>query len=118
MSEYPNLWKRGLIQHLIRARANHQCEECGMRFKLNTNLAESATNRKGKAIVGTVHHIDHNKANCAMNNLVFLCQKCHYLAHLLNWIPGKPLPPRWAANPPKWLVTRGYAQESDQLGLL
>jgi len=28
-----------------------------------------------------IHHIDYNKNNCNINNLIALCQKCHMLTN-------------------------------------
>ena len=103
--DYPNLWKRGLIQANVRKRANHQCEHCGMEFDEGTNLATTARNKKGQPMIGTVHHIDENKQNCSMNNLVFLCQSCHWIIHIYEWQPGKPLLLRWNGVP-DWITSR------------
>jgi hypothetical protein len=107
MNDYPNLWKRGLIQAKVRDRANHCCEQCGMAFHPGTNLAVSEVNRLGKPIIGTVHHIDHNKPNCRMSNLVYLCQRCHWVLHLRDWKPGMFLLLTWGNEPPRWLIERG-----------
>lgn len=114
MRDYPNLWKRGLIQSRVRERAGHQCEQCGMRFHPGTNLAVEAVNSKGKPLIGTVHHIDEDKANCSMRNLVYLCQRCHFTIHLAYWYPGKPLIPSWQNNPPRWMVERGIPYQMNQ----
>jgi hypothetical protein len=106
--EYPRLWQRGLIQTQVRKRANHQCEECGMEFQEGTNLALNHFRKNGQPFVGTVHHIDGNKANCSMRNLVYLCQACHYRLHLLGWTPGHALPRFWYGQPPRWVVERGF----------
>jgi lipopolysaccharide biosynthesis regulator YciM len=106
MSDYPNLWKRGLIQANVRQRANHRCEQCGMEFHPGTNLAVSAVNSLGKPMIGTVHHIDHNKQNCAMRNLVYLCQSCHYKLHLRDWKPGDLLLKEWQNKVPHWIAVR------------
>jgi hypothetical protein len=64
------MWKGGLsfepytidwtneLRKFIRDRDNHTCQLC-----LN----------KGNQ----VHHIDYNKKNCDINNLITLCKKCH-----------------------------------------
>lgn len=106
MSDYPNLWKRELIQPRVRARAGHRCEQCGMRFYEGTNKSMDRLQRNGNPFIGTVHHIDGNKQNCSMSNLVYLCQRCHYLLHIHDWSPGKPLLLRWAGVPPRWVVER------------
>lgn len=107
MNEYPRLWERNLIQPRVRERANHCCEQCGMEFIRGTNIAKNAVNKKGKPLIGTVHHINENKADCSMKNLVYLCQVCHFIIHLAYWQPGKPLLKSWQNNPPRWIVERG-----------
>ncbi len=65
---YPANWKE--ISLRIRARAGGKCEFCG------------AENYKphpvtGSKVVLTVAHLDHNRQNCADENLKALCQRCH-----------------------------------------
>jgi hypothetical protein len=107
--EYPHLWERGLIQAKVRERANHRCEHCGMEFQEGTNLAVDVLKKDKHPFVGTVHHLDGNKANCSMSNLIFLCQRCHYRLHIYGWIPGGELPLAWRNQPPQWIVQRGLA---------
>jgi len=104
--DYPELWKRGLIQPRVRERAGHRCEQCGMEFHEGTNLAKTATRADGRPMIGTVHHIDEDKQNCSMNNLVYLCQSCHFTIHLGWWYPGKVLLKSWDNEPPRWVVER------------
>lgn len=104
-SDYPMLWQRGLIQKKVRERANHQCESCGMEFHQGTNIALDAIRSDGKPMVGTVHHIDENKQNCSMNNLVYLCQSCHFTIHVYRWHPNKPIPAKWN-NTQRWIIER------------
>lgn len=107
MSDYPNLWKRGEIQKRVRERANHRCEQCGMEFEEGTNLAITERRKDGHPMVGTCHHIDHDRSNNTMANLVYLCQRCHFNVHLKgNWNPSKPLPKRWQKKPPRWIRER------------
>lgn len=116
--DYPNLWKRGLIQAQVRKRANHCCEQCGMEFDEGTNLATTATNATGKPIIGTVHHIDMNKQNCSINNLVYLCQSCHTRVHGYRFVPGAFLPLCWCGDVPGWITDRDIPyQENRQLPL-
>jgi len=89
-ADYPELWKRGLIQPRVRERANHQCEQCGMEFHPGTNIAVTARRKDGHPMIGTVHHIDEDKGNCSMVNLVYLCQCCHFTLHRTGWYPGQP----------------------------
>lgn len=103
---YPQLWVRGLIQANVRKRANHRCEQCGMEFIEGTNNAKYDLRSNGYPIIGTVHHIDFNKSNCSMNNLVYLCQSCHYTVHLYDWSPGQEIPLRWLWDMPRWIDER------------
>lgn len=92
---YPMLWQRGLIQARVRAKANHTCEGCGMVFQEGTNKSVNLyedSNGKMRHMIGTVHHIDEDKQNCSMSNLVFLCQSCHFSIHAKNW---KGVPQKW-----------------------
>lgn len=110
-NDYPNLWKRGLIQPRVRERANHKCEQCGMEFHPGTNIAVSARRRDGKPM-GTVHHVDGDKQNCSMRNLVYLCQACHCYVQW-RWQPNQVLPRRWYNQPQRWMLDRGLAWERD-----
>lgn len=46
----------------IRFRDNYTCKICG---------------KKQKKVSHSVHHIDYNKKNCNINNLITLCVSCH-----------------------------------------
>ena len=51
----------------------------------------------------TVHHLDGDKANCTIGNLVALCQKCH-LRIQAAYVPGQLTLPGYT---PQWMVRRG-----------
>jgi hypothetical protein len=65
---HPN-WKGGEnIEHknlLVRNGIKSVCKICGCRDKR----------------VFAVHHLDRNKKNNSINNLVWLCHNCHHLVH-------------------------------------
>lgn len=105
--EYPDEWKTGVIQAEVRALAHHQCEQCGMAFQEGTNLAVSVKRKNGQPFIGTVHHLDGNKSNCELANLIFLCRRCHFRLHVYGWIPGQELPLPWRNQPPAWVIQRG-----------
>jgi len=74
----PN-WKGGIgrlpynhnfykLRHVIWDRDNYICQKCGV--KIDTCLLEF------KALL-TVHHIDYNKLNDVLINLITLCRKCN-----------------------------------------
>lgn len=51
-------------------------------YKGELTAAELVKSREGRFVqarwrIGTVHHLDGNKANCAWWNLLALCQRCH-----------------------------------------
>ena len=61
MNDYPENWQE--IARRVRMAAGTRCEKCG------------SPSIPGRIL--TVHHLDGNKANCADDNLVALCQVCH-----------------------------------------
>lgn len=89
-----------------------------MAFKRGTNLAVTAKNKLGRPMVGTVHHINHDKTDNSPSNQVFLCQSCHWKLHIYDWRPGEFLPPHWVDHPPGWVTQRGIPyQRTGQLAL-
>jgi hypothetical protein len=59
----------------------------GGEYTYRNNLLKSDVERKCK-MCGTedkrlliVHHLDHNRKNPKVENLVWLCRNCHYLVH-------------------------------------
>lgn len=94
-SKYPKNWPS--ISDRIRfKRARGRCEcmgECGRTHEVFTThdkeVVPSGTTLRclnvngrpspftGAKIVLTVAHLDHNPANCAEDNLVAMCQRCH-----------------------------------------
>lgn len=64
---YPSLWKKQLKEK-IRVRDNFICQKCGIpELELLQGLH--------------IHHIDCDKNNCAEDNLISLCGKCHISVH-------------------------------------
>jgi len=52
------------LKEQVRKRDNHKCQICGaLQIDLGYKLS--------------VHHIDYDKLNCILNNLVSLCKRCH-----------------------------------------
>lgn len=65
---YPSLFNRQLKEK-IRVRDNFKCQICGIpELECNERL--------------TIHHIDYNKKNCNIGNLISLCRKCHTRTNL------------------------------------
>lgn len=62
IADYPNHWKMKKQRLLKISQTKGRCELCG---------------RKGKQI----HHKDGSKTNHSIDNLMFLCQKCHGALH-------------------------------------
>lgn len=60
--EYDNFTEE--LKEQIRLRDNRRCRVCGI-YEINN----------GKRL--EVHHIDYNKKNSAINNLISLCVRCH-----------------------------------------
>lgn len=61
------LWKTGENAYLslMRKKRKQVCRRCGM---------------KNKRVL-LVHHIDKNRKNNVLSNLVWLCRNCHHLVH-------------------------------------
>jgi 5-methylcytosine-specific restriction endonuclease McrA len=71
---YPDNWAE--IANEIKQRAGGFCEHCGH------------IHDPGSGYTLTVHHLDGNPANCAYENLVALCQRCH-LHIQARYVPGQ-----------------------------
>lgn len=67
-TRYPREWPA--ISRRIRERDGQRCRFCGA----ENGQPNPAT---GSRVVLTVAHLDHTPENCADDNLVALCQKCH-----------------------------------------
>jgi hypothetical protein len=89
--EYPPDWKE--ISNAVWAAACHRCIRCGHPYRKGahgkgqwTPCDERCTHGGPVQVImdqlcaewriGTVHHLDGNKANCAWWNLLALCQRC------------------------------------------
>lgn len=105
--DYPENWKA--ITASVRLAAEHACECCGIGFAEGTNYALVRIRKDGKPMIGTVHHIDHDRANNRPNNLVYLCQSCHL--RVQHWKPfnGQTLP-SFYGKPPRWIIKRGLTK--------
>lgn len=68
-SKYPPDWKS--ISLRIRARAGWRCEWCGAENSQPHPVTGS------RVVLTVAHYPDDNPANCADDNLLALCQKCH-----------------------------------------
>ncbi len=96
---YPDDWDA--IAANVKEAAGWVCEHCTVqwgRTALGGHVHEVVT-----GYVLTVHHLDGDKSNCADDNLVALCQRCH-----LHWqkrfVVGQMV--MWFARP-VWLESRG-----------
>lgn len=58
----------GELKETIRDRDNHICQLCG--------IPECECDRRL-----LIHHIDYDKTNCARDNLISLCNRCHGRVH-------------------------------------
>lgn len=63
MNAYPTNWPA--IARSVKMDAHWRCERCRAWHQPSTGYCL------------TVHHLDGNKANCALWNLAALCQRCH-----------------------------------------
>jgi len=117
VDDYPELWRKGVIQAIMYRVANWRCEHCGMAFVPGTTKAIAETNRNGRPVVLTVHHLDGNKKNCTYRNLLVCCQRCHLEIQAL-WKPGDILPRKWH-HVPEWIMRRRLSyREHPQMRLL
>ena len=78
LDKNPN-WKGGLsklpyafeftkeLKESIRKRDNYTCQKCGIKQKLLTGYHKKLS----------IHHIDYDKNNCSIDNLITLCKKCN-----------------------------------------
>lgn len=73
-SEYPSGWDS--VKREVRVRDDHFCLNC-QKTHFRPNRAPD------------VHHIDGNKRNCGLSNLISLCRRCHVIAenNMQDWIP-------------------------------
>lgn len=106
---YPPEWHDGTIQARVRELAGYACEICGLRFDPASNTALDGLDADGRPIAGHVHHLDHNPANNADSNLIYLCRDCHIRLHGQGWLPGGEMPVSWGNEPPPWVLRRGLA---------
>ena len=75
---YADEWKETL-KDAIRKRDNYTCQLC---------------NKQQNIYALPIHHIDYNKKNCSINNLITLCKKCHGITngnreYWKNYLPNK-----------------------------
>ena len=56
------------LKEKIRKRDNYKCKLCGTNNKIHIKHFKSGL---------CIHHIDYNKKNCDLSNLVSLCNSCH-----------------------------------------
>ena len=94
---YPDDWDA--IAARVKDAAGWHCEHCGHKHD------------PAAGYTLTVHHLDGNPPNCASDNLVALCQRCH-LHVQARWKPGDALPLEWD-GPPAWLTRRGLAYKDN-----
>lgn len=75
--EYPSNWKD--IVNKIRERSGNMCELC----QSENGKPQVIT---GSKVVLTVHHINFNRKDNRLYNLIHLCQRCHLKLDLPNKI--------------------------------
>ena len=101
--DYPDNWKEIATQ--VKELAGWRCDRCGHPHETPTNRKpcdDRCTHpRDGKQRMLTVHHLNMDKSDGRMFNLVALCQSCHlsiqarvdftqsYMFELPKWIKVK-----------------------------
>ncbi len=84
---YPTNWPE--IAATVKTWAGWQCEHC----------AHPHDFAAGRCL--TVHHLNGDKTNCAFENLLACCQRCHL--HLqARYVPGQ----TWLFGAPGWVTVR------------
>jgi len=69
---YPLYFSR-VLKRKVRKRDNYTCQNCGKK-----ECDELVGNQKQRL---SVHHIDYDKKNCNLNNLITLCRSCNVKAN-------------------------------------
>ena len=69
---YPANWKELALE--VKNAAGWRCAACGKKCRMPGEPFDSHTRTL------TVHHIDHQPENCALENLIALCEPCHLKA--------------------------------------
>jgi hypothetical protein len=93
MGDYPADWAE--IAARVKREAGQRCEHCGHPDERETWH------------VLTVHHLDGDKSNCAPENLVALCQRCHlHIQH--RFIVGQIVMEIFR---PDWMRKRGLGNQ-------
>lgn len=114
IGKYPTEWVNGVIQSQVKTLANHKCESCGMQFHEDSNWSITSRTSLGLPVMGGCHHIDHDRSNNDLSNIVFLCQRCHLDVHRWSWKPAEPLPLAWAKQIPAWIINRNLPYQPNQ----
>lgn len=72
--KYPSEWT-GELRRQVFAKFGNRCQDCGKVGKKRSDLV--------------CHHIDFDKKNCQLENLILLCRSCHMKRH---WRANKGVP--------------------------
>lgn len=92
MNEYPPEFNEEL-KEVIRKRDNYTCQLCGCEYEFDTTYEVYDVIRgyieikkfKPKQISSServvIHHINYDKQNCSMSNLITLCGRCNVLVN-------------------------------------
>lgn len=65
------------IRRIVRRRAHHRCQCCGMEFMPGLDMARyERLARSGCPVMGTVYFVDGDKQNWRWENMLYLCQIC------------------------------------------
>ena len=71
--KHPIGWRSLNIKQHVRMRDNYKCKICGITEEDHLIFYYSKL---------SVHHIDYNKSNMLINNLILLCASCHAKTNL------------------------------------
>lgn len=71
--KYPPNWKSEIRPRILK-RAGDKCEKCGVE---NHTIRTNEDGKQVRIVLTIAHVYDDNPMNCADDNLLALCQRCH-----------------------------------------
>jgi hypothetical protein len=69
---YCNIWGDKYFKEIIKDRDHHTCQRCGITEMLSFKVYNQGL---------TIHHINYNKKDCHLDNLITICVSCNCTAN-------------------------------------